>query len=95
MLGTSTAEARQPAGQAGAATVMSLQGEECMEEEDKFEAKLQEEGSDLTAEQRQQMADLLREYRHIFSDQPGRTHLVEHVIDTGDERPLCQPKSWF
>ncbi|MCH1581922.1 MAG: macro domain-containing protein, partial [Flavobacteriales bacterium] len=88
VLDTSTAGARQPAGQAGAATVMSVQEEECKEEEDKFEAKLQEEGSDLTAEQRQQLADLLREYRHIFSDQPGRTHLVEHVIDTGDERPV-------
>ena len=48
---------------------------------------------DLTAEQRQQVTDLLQEYDGIFSKSQydmGRTTLIEHSIDTGDNRPIRQ-----
>ena len=47
----------------------------------------------LAAEQRQKMKDLLIKYRNVFSTNPkgpGLVTHVEHVIDTGDTRPIKQ-----
>ena len=47
--------------------------------------------SALTPEQKVLVEDLLYEYRDIFptSDRPyGRTNLVQHYIDTGDNKPF-------
>jgi len=46
---------------------------------------------EITHSQRQQVANLLNEYRDVFSKDPydmGRTHLVEHTIDTQNHRPI-------
>jgi len=48
---------------------------------------------EVTAEQRQQVEDLLREYSDTFSTgtfDMGRTTLVEHTIDTGTQKPMRQ-----
>ncbi|XP_078666715.1 uncharacterized protein LOC144908750 [Branchiostoma floridae x Branchiostoma belcheri] len=45
---------------------------------------------DLSDEQRQQLDDLLREFADIFQDNPGRTTLTEHHIDTGNSKPVRQ-----
>jgi len=50
--------------------------------------------SEVTFEQREKVRDLLLQYRTILSlgdHDVGRTHLVEHTIDTGDHRPIRQP----
>jgi len=50
--------------------------------------------SELTDEQREKVRELLTQYRTILStgDQDvGRTHLVEHTINTGDHKPVRQP----
>jgi predicted aspartyl protease len=47
----------------------------------------------LDDEQRKRTVDLLRSYEDIFSQNEydiGRTHLVEHTIDTGNNRPIRQ-----
>jgi len=49
---------------------------------------------EVTSEQRDKVRDLLIQYRSILSlgdHDVGRTHLVEHTIDTGDHRPIRQP----
>ena len=49
--------------------------------------------SELTDQQRQRATDVIRSYEDIFSQNEydiGRTHLVEHTIDTGDHRPMRQ-----
>ena len=46
--------------------------------------------SDITADQRQQVMELLRDYDSLFSIGMGRTHLVQHSIDTGHNRPIRQ-----
>jgi len=46
---------------------------------------------DLTESQREETVKLLRSYEDIFSQNDydiGRTHLVEHTIDTGDHKPI-------
>jgi len=48
-------------------------------------------GQQLSAEQRDQMEQLLSRYRGVFSDTPGRTNLTEHVIRVTDETPCYQP----
>jgi hypothetical protein len=48
----------------------------------------------LTDLYEQLVAELLSEYRDAFSkddNDVGRTELVEHVIETGDARPVKQP----
>jgi hypothetical protein len=50
--------------------------------------------SDLNELQRKQISDLLSKYEAAFSQHDydiGRTHLVEHTIDTGNHRPMRQP----
>jgi len=49
---------------------------------------------ELNVEQRQKVRCLLSQYRSILStrdDDIGRTHLLEHTIDTGDHKPIRQP----
>jgi len=50
--------------------------------------------SELSEQQRKQATDLIRTFEDVFSQGEydiGRTHLVEHGIDTGDHRPIRQP----
>ncbi len=45
---------------------------------------------DLTLRQREELAAAIYEFRDVFSSGPtdmGRTGLVKHTIDTGDQRP--------
>ncbi|XP_058864420.1 uncharacterized protein LOC131706752 [Acipenser ruthenus] len=47
----------------------------------------------LCTEERRQLWELVYEYRHSFataSDDVGRTHLVQHQIETGAARPIKQ-----
>lgn len=47
----------------------------------------------LHSEQQHRLWNLLHEYRHSFSTNPndvGRTHLVQHSINTGDAQPIRQ-----
>ena len=47
--------------------------------------------SNLTSVQKSQLADLLQEFRDVFALKPeelGRTSLIQHEIDTGDNPPI-------
>ncbi len=49
---------------------------------------------DLTLRQREELAAAIYEFRDVFSSGPtdmGRTGLVKHTIDTGDQRPVRLP----
>ena len=49
---------------------------------------------DLTLRQREELAAAIYEHRDVFSSGPmdmGRTGLVKHMIDTGDQRPVRLP----
>ncbi len=49
---------------------------------------------DLTLQQWEELAAAIYEYRDVFSSGPtdmGRTGLVKHTIDTGDQRPIRLP----
>ncbi len=49
---------------------------------------------DLTLKQRLELAAAIYEYRDVFRSGPtdmGRTGLVKHTIDTGDQRPIRLP----
>ena len=49
---------------------------------------------ELTGKQHEKVRNLLTRYRAILSTGDhniGRTHLVEHTIDTGDHKPVRQP----
>ena len=47
-------------------------------------------GAQLTADQRRELQQLLERYSSVFSDEPGTTHLAEHVITVTDEIPVYQ-----
>jgi hypothetical protein len=50
-------------------------------------------GSKLTADEKNKMVALLVKYYSVFQwehEPPGRTHVVEHRIETGDARPVVQ-----
>ncbi|KAL5516825.1 hypothetical protein EMCRGX_G002246 [Ephydatia muelleri] len=51
-------------------------------------------GDELGAEQLRQVKEVLKECHEqsIFSNQPGRTHLMQHHIKTGDARPVRMPQ---
>ncbi len=42
--------------------------------------------------QRLDMSDLIHDYVLLFSDTPTQTNLIEHDIDVGDAKPVCQ---WY
>ncbi|GFW14467.1 retrovirus-related Pol polyprotein from transposon opus, partial [Trichonephila clavipes] len=44
--------------------------------------------SKLDDEQQRQLKALFNNFKGLFSDQPGLTHVVYHEIDTGDKRPV-------
>ncbi|XP_076030454.1 uncharacterized protein LOC143018758 [Oratosquilla oratoria] len=44
----------------------------------------------LSAEQREDLLQLLRRYQEIFRDTPGRTNLTLHDVDVGDSKPINQ-----
>ncbi|XP_041421806.1 uncharacterized protein LOC121394536 [Xenopus laevis] len=44
----------------------------------------------LTLDQQTELGKLLDKYNCIFVTTPGRTNLIEHVIDTGDAKPIRQ-----
>ena len=45
---------------------------------------------ELTEQQRHELEALINEYSTLFSESPGRTSMVEHVIDTGAAAPITQ-----
>lgn len=49
-------------------------------------------GRKLTSEQKQQLTELLAKYEKLglFSNKPGRTHLIEHEIRLTDNQPCVQ-----
>ncbi|GFX32498.1 retrovirus-related Pol polyprotein from transposon 17.6 [Trichonephila clavipes] len=44
--------------------------------------------SKLNDEQQRQLKTLFNNFKGLFSDQPGLTHVVYHEIDTGDKGPV-------
>ena len=40
--------------------------------------------------QRQDLSDLLQEFKHLFSDVPTRTEQIYHDADVGDASPVKQ-----
>jgi len=42
----------------------------------------------LSAEQRNQVKDLLVEYKEIFSDVPKATHPIEHKVELTESEPV-------
>jgi len=42
----------------------------------------------LSAEQKNQVKDLLVEYNEIFSDVPKMTHLIEHKVELTESEPV-------
>lgn len=57
------------------------------ENADDFELHLSPE---LTEKQKTDLEQLINEFRPIFSEQPGKTTVTEHVIDTGRVNPISQ-----
>ncbi len=50
--------------------------------------------NDLTLRQREELAAAIYEFRDVFSSVPtdmGRSGLVKHTINTGDQRPVHLP----
>eukprot|EP00731_Ephydatia_muelleri_P001017 Em0001g1017a len=45
-------------------------------------------GEQLTTEQKELLAGVLKEFAGVFSDLPGRTSLAEHPIECGSARPI-------
>ena len=48
-------------------------------------------GSQLNLKQRQELEELLYEYREVMKNKPGKTTIVEHAIDTGSATPVRLP----
>ena len=48
-------------------------------------------GDHLSQEEQTQLRQLLENFPDVFSDKPGRTHLIEHKIKLRDETPCRQP----
>jgi len=48
-------------------------------------------GDQLTTDQRETMQALLSNYPEVFTNQPGRTHLITHHIRVTDDRPCYEP----
>lgn len=51
---------------------------------------LNEESPRLTEGQKKRLDAIIGKFKQIHRDQPARTHLVSHHIDTGDARPIKQ-----
>lgn len=48
-------------------------------------------GEQLTSEQQHELQGLLKEFADVMQNQPGRTDVAEHTIDTGAARPVKLP----
>lgn len=62
-------------------------------QEETIEALLESNKEGLSTEQQQRLWDLLYEFRSIFATSPpdlGRTHLIQHEMDTGTAHPIRQ-----
>ena len=44
----------------------------------------------LSVEQQQSLRELIDEFRDVFNNNPGRTNLATHRIETGNAKPICQ-----
>ena len=44
--------------------------------------------SHLSSMQRQNLTDLLQEFKHLFSDVPTRTEQIYHDVDVGEASPV-------
>ena len=44
----------------------------------------------LSNTEKNELKDLIQEYRHLFPDVPGRTDVVYHDVDVGDAKPVKQ-----
>ena len=49
----------------------------------------------LNTEQKNQVKDLLVEYKEIFSDVPKVTHLIEHKVQLTESEPMMTPDDIF
>ena len=47
-------------------------------------------GKDLDEQQLQDFSNLLAEFSDVLSDDPGKTHVISHCIDTGTTTPVRQ-----
>ncbi|CAF5225673.1 unnamed protein product, partial [Rotaria magnacalcarata] len=49
--------------------------------------------SDLNANQKNQLTTLINRYPHVFTEQPGRTHMTKHTIElqSGKQPSNMQP----
>ena len=71
-----------------------LKDELSIEQNEVIDKMVKDLPGELTGEQREQVREVLIENRNIISTNEydiGRTDLVEHHIDTGDNRPIRQP----
>jgi hypothetical protein len=62
-----------------------------LSQEDEIERSIEQQ--ELTSEQKQSLDQLLDEYQDIFAaelHELGRINKVQHIIDTGEERPIKQ-----
>ena len=49
-------------------------------------------GAELNGEQRNEVMEVLRRYKAIFTEIPGKASVIEHKIDLTDDRPIrCKP----
>ena len=48
-------------------------------------------GSDLSEAQKEELRDLLEEFKGMLQNEPGRTCLIEHQIEVGGARPTRLP----
>ena len=56
--------------------------------EEDLRAKVEGGQNELSKAQQEQLFKLLWKFRYMFRNTPGRTDLVQHVIDTGQHRPI-------
>ena len=74
-------------------TMPALEEELTTKEEDPIQLLLQAVDSSVSDSEKTELAVLLEKYRHVFSQGPldmGRTDVVQHEIDTGDNKPVRQ-----
>ena len=45
-------------------------------------------GKDLTTDQVNDLVELFHKFEPVFSDQPGKTHLIEHSIELNTPDPI-------
>ena len=74
-------------------TMPALEEELSEKEQDPIKLLLQAVDSSVSDPEKAELAVLLKKYRHVFSQGPldmGRTDVVQHEIDMGDNKPVRQ-----